>query len=181
MVDSKLANEVPDYTWKVILVGNKKVGKTSITNRFVNNKFNEEYKSSQEIQFQRKNLAIEGSDKWTQLHIWDTLGQEKFKSLAPVFFRKSFGAFLVYDVTNKESFLALESWKAQLSNTAESKIVVMLIGNKVDLPEKEVSSEMGQEFARTNGWGFMEVSAKTDIGIQAAFKSLITNIYAQVN
>ncbi len=102
---------MPDYTWKIILVGNKKVGKTSITNRFVNNKFNEEYKSSQEIQFQRKNLAIEGSDKWTQLHIWDTLGQEKFKALAPVFFRKAVGAFLVYDVTNKDSFLALESWR----------------------------------------------------------------------
>ena len=57
----------------------------------------------------------------------------------------------------------------------------MLIGNKVDLPDKQISSEMGQEFAKQNGWGFLEVSAKTDIGIQAAFKSLITNIYAQFN
>ena len=57
----------------------------------------------------------------------------------------------------------------------------MLIGTKVDLPDKQISSEMGQEFAKQNGWGFLEVSAKTDIGIQAAFKSLITNIYAQVN
>ena len=64
------------------------------------------------------------------------MGQEKFKSLAPVFFRKSVGAFLVYDVTNKESFLGLEGWRSQLANTAESKIVVMLIGNKVDLPDK---------------------------------------------
>jgi len=59
----------------------------------------------------RKDLRIEGTDKWTQLHIWDTLGQEKFKSLAPIFFRKSVGAFLVYDVTNEESFHALEGWR----------------------------------------------------------------------
>lgn len=65
---------MPDYTWKIILVGNKKVGKTSITNRFCNNTFDEEYKSSQEVQFTRKNLTIEDTDKWTQLHIWDTLG-----------------------------------------------------------------------------------------------------------
>ena len=88
-------------------------------------------------------MTIEGTDKWTQLHIWDTLGQEKFKSLAPVFFRKSVGAFLVYDVTNKESFLALESWKEQLNNTNDTKIVVMLVGNKVDLPNKQVTSEDG--------------------------------------
>lgn len=88
-------------------------------------------------------MTIEGTDKWSQLHIWDTLGQEKFKSLAPVFFRKSVGAFLVYDVTNKDSFLALESWKEQLNNTSDTKIVVMLLGNKVDLPNKQVTSEEG--------------------------------------
>ena len=134
----QLSEEVPDYTWKIILVGNKKVGKTSITNRYVKDEFAEEYKSSQELKYLRKNMTIEGTDKWTQLHIWDTLGQEKFKSLAPVFFRKSVGAFLVYDVTNKESFLALESWKEQLNNTNDTKIVVMLVGNKVDLPNKQV-------------------------------------------
>ena len=60
-----------------------------------------------------------------------------------MFFRKSVGAFLVYDVTNRDSFLALESWKEQLNNTSESKIVVMLLGNKMDLPNKEVTSEQG--------------------------------------
>ena len=108
---SQLNNEVPDYTWKIILCGNKKVGKTSITNRYVKNTFAEEYKSSQQCEFMKKNLGIEGTDKWTQLHIWDTLGQEKFKALAPIFFKKSVGAFLVYDVTDKDSFLALEGWK----------------------------------------------------------------------
>ena len=65
---------MPDYTWKIILVGNKKVGKTSITNRYIKDDFQEEYKSSQELKFQRKNMMIEGTEKWAQLHIWDTLG-----------------------------------------------------------------------------------------------------------
>ena len=116
------------------------------------------------------------------MHIWDTLGQEKFKYLAPIFFRKSVGAFLVYDVTNRDSFLALDGWKDQLNNSTESKIVVMLIGNKVDMADQKViTTDMGQDYARQNGWGFAEVSAKTNVGIDAAFKSLITNIYAQVN
>lgn len=80
-----------------------------------------------------------------------------------------------------DSFLALESWKEQLNNTNDTKIVVMLVGNKIDCENKVVSSEMGQEYARSQGWGFIEVSAKTDVGIQAAFNGLITNIYAQVN
>lgn len=172
---------MPDYTWKVILVGNKKVGKTSITTRFVNNQFDEEYKSSQSVQFMRKDLTIDGTDKWTQLHIWDTLGQEKFKSLAPIFFRKSVGAFLVYDVTNAESFHALEGWNQQIKNDAESKIVVMLIANKVDLPDKVITSEMGAEYARQNGMGFLEVSAKTDLNITASFRNLISSIYAASN
>ena len=87
----------------------------------------------------------------------------------------------MYDVTNRDSFLALDGWKEQLNNSGEEKIVVMLVGNKVDLPEKVITTDMGQEYARQNGWGFAEVSAKNNIGIEAAFKSLIANVYASVN
>lgn len=130
------------------------------------------------MELQRKNLTIEGSNgKWAQMHLWDTLGQEKFKFLSPIFFRRSVGALLVYDVTSRESFLALEGWRKQIDNTATGTIVVMLIGNKVDLPGKVITSEMGAEYARSNGMGFMEVSAKSDLNIDAAFRSLIQNIY----
>ena len=114
-------------------------------------------------------MAIGGSDKIAQMHIWDTLGQERFKSLSPIFFRKSIGALLVYDVCDKESFLALKGWKQQIEDNSEESIVVMLVGNKVDKPDKQVTSEVGAEFARENGWGFMEVSAKTDLNIRSAF------------
>ena len=179
MVDTKgkLNDESPDFQWKLILVGNKRVGKTSISNRYCTDTFNEDQQSSQHLQFQKKNLDIAGTNKWAQLHIWDTLGQEKFKSMAPIFFRRSVGAFLVYDVTNMESFLALQSWHEQINNNADGKIVVMLLGNKCDLPNKVVTSQMGQEFAKSHGMGFMEVSAKSDIGVKAAFTSLASAIY----
>ena len=103
-------DDQPDFTWKVILVGNKKVGKTSISNRFVDGTFTEIYTSSQEVKYKRKNMAITGTQNIAQLHIWDTLGQERFKALAPIFFRRSIAALLVYDVCDRDSFLALESW-----------------------------------------------------------------------
>ena len=103
-------DDQPDYTWKVVLVGNKQVGKTSISNRYVEGTFSEDYKTSTEVKYKRKNVAIAGTQNIAQLHIWDTLGQERFKALAPIFFRRSIAALLVYDVTNKESFLALETW-----------------------------------------------------------------------
>ena len=101
--------------------------------------------------------------------------------MAPIFFRRSVGAFLVYDVTNEDSFLALHGWKDQISNNADGKIVTMLLGNKCDLPNKVITYQMGQEFAKENGYGFMEVSAKSNIGINAAFTSLVSNIYQMKN
>ena len=96
--------DCPDFNYKIILVGHERVGKTSVTNRFVNDMFNEKEASSKTVQIQRKIVKIESTTKWAQLHIWDTLGQEKFKALAPLFFRKAVGAFLVYDCSSRKSF-----------------------------------------------------------------------------
>mmetsp|Transcript_5989 Transcript_5989/g.8107 ORF Transcript_5989/g.8107 Transcript_5989/m.8107 type:complete len:206 (+) Transcript_5989:98-715(+) len=153
------------------------VGKTSISNRYVDGTFTEEYKTSLEVKFKRKNIVVPGTQSVGQLHIWDTLGQERFKAIAPIFYRRSIGALLVYDCTDKDSFLACESWYTQIKNNSAEDTIVMLVGNKVDKPDKVISSEMGAEYARQKGWGFMEVSAKEDINIQAAFSNLARAIY----
>ncbi len=75
------------------------------------------------------------------MHIWDTLGQEKFKALAPIFFKKSIGAFVVYDVTNEESFYAMKGWCEQITSHADGKVVVMVLGNKVDKPDTVVTTD----------------------------------------
>lgn len=80
--------------------------------------------------------------------------------MGPIFFRRSIAAFLVYDSTDRESFLAVDSWGKQLKENTEENIVIILIGNKIDLPNKVISYDVGAEFAREKGWGFMEVSAK---------------------
>jgi Ras-related protein Rab-11A len=102
--------ECPDFNWKIIVVGHARVGKTSITNRYVNDNFNDNEKQTRVVQISKKTVKIEDSEKIVQIHIWDTLGQEKFMALAPLFFRKAIGALLVFDVTKKESFDQLDLW-----------------------------------------------------------------------
>ena len=103
--------ECADFNYKLILIGNSQAGKTSITNKFVDDTFNEKEERSRNVQIQRKTIPIENSDnKWAQLHIWDTLGQEKFKSVAPLYYKKSVGAFLVYDITDRKSFEGMDEW-----------------------------------------------------------------------
>lgn len=174
-------DDVPDYTWKVILVGNKKVGKTSISTRYVEDTFDDDYNVTTQVKYKRKNVAIQNAKQVAQLHIWDTLGQEKFKSLAPLFFRRSVAALLVYDVTDRDSFLAIDSWYKQIRDNTQESIVVMLVGNKIDKPDKVITHEMGAEFARANGWGFIEVSAKEDLNVKQAFAQLTQNIYNVVS
>ena len=132
--------EAPDFNWKFILVGNAMVGKTSITTQHVDNTFSGEYVKTKKVEQVKKLHTVDGN-KNAQLHIWDTLGQEKFKSLASFFFRQSAGAFLVYDCTNEESFYALEGWHEQIMKGCEGKVIVMVLGNKVDKEGKKITSE----------------------------------------
>ena len=164
--------DCPDFNYKLILVGHERVGKTSITNRFVNDMFNEKEGISKTVQIQRKIVKIESTNKWAQLHIWDTLGQEKFKALAPLFFRKAVGAFLVYDCTSKVSFDAVEEWFQQMVNNIDSRVIIMLLGNKCDLPNREVPYNVAMEYARSRNFGFLEVSAKTGTNIKNSFYCL---------
>jgi Ras-related protein Rab-21 len=95
-----LQAEQPDFNYKVILVGDMRVGKTSITNRAVFDEFNNEEDVTRVVQISQKTINVDGTDKWAKIHIWDTLGQEQFMALAPLFFRRAVGAFLVFDLTN---------------------------------------------------------------------------------
>lgn len=83
-------------------------------------------------------MQIEGTERWAQLHIWDTLGQEKFMALSPLFFRRAVGAFLVFDISNMESFKALDKWYEQILKNNDTKLIIMLLGNKKDKNTREV-------------------------------------------
>ena len=142
---------------KIIFTGDVAVGKTSIINVLMGQKFASEYEASIGVDFFSKTMKYKG--KIIKLQIWDSAGQEKFRSLIPNYIRGSSLVFIVYDVSNRKSFESLQQWINFVNNIENSNIVI--IGNKNDLKDKrEVTLEEGQKFCETKNFEFFEVSAK---------------------
>ncbi len=142
---------------KIIFTGDINVGKTSIISVLMGQKFNNEYEASIGVDFFSKTIKYKG--KVIKLQIWDSAGQEKFRSLIPNYIRSSSLVFIVYDITNRKSFENLQSWIDFVNNIENSNIVI--IGNKIDLESKrEVKTEEGQKFCEEKNYEFFEVSAK---------------------
>ena len=158
--------EIPKY--KLIFLGDQSVGKSCILNRFMNDTFTEEYQATIGLDFQSKNVQIDGQD--IHLLLYDTAGQEKFRSLIPMYTRDSNIILLVYDIACKESFEHLPDWLNDLSNVKLDEVIFALVGNKNDLQDKrEVSTEEGEKFAKEHDYIFQEVSAKTSDGFSDLF------------
>ena len=147
---------------KIIFAGDVAVGKTSMINTLIGSKFNEEYEPSIGVDFFSKTMKYKG--KQIKLQIWDSAGQEKFRSLIPNYIRGASLVFLVYDITNKESFLHLPDWIKFINNIENTSIII--IGNKIDLESNRVIKlEEGKKFAQENNYEIYEVSAKEGTGL----------------
>ena len=156
---------------KLILIGDVAVGKTSIINSFLGQKFSDEYEPSIGVDFFSK--TIKYKDKLIKLQIWDSAGQEKFKSLIPNYIRGASLVILVYDISNKKSFYNLNSW-IEFINTYENTNII-ICGNKIDLKDKrEVSYEEGKKFSEEKKMDFFEVSAKEETNLLKMFFSSIS-------
>ena len=162
---------------KVVLIGESGVGKTCIINQFMNGKFDANSLSTLSAQFFRKNIVFSG-DKNITLDIWDTAGQEMFRSLNRIFYSNSKVVVLVYDVTNKKSFDELKNyWWGQIKENCNNNIIIALAANKCDLYEqRQVSDEEGEEFAESLGALFASTSAKNDSGITKLFEDIASRI-----
>ena len=162
---------------KVVLIGESGVGKTCIINQFMNGKFNADSLATLSAQFFRKNIVFSG-DKNITLDIWDTAGQEMFRSLNRIFYSNSKVVVLVYDVTNKKSFDELKNyWWGQIKENCNNNIIIALAANKCDLYEqRQVSDEEGEEFAENLGALFASTSAKNDSGITKLFEDIASRI-----
>eukprot|EP01091_Cochliopodium_minus_P011560 TRINITY_DN3310_c0_g2_i2.p1 TRINITY_DN3310_c0_g2~~TRINITY_DN3310_c0_g2_i2.p1 ORF type:complete len:208 (+),score=55.62 TRINITY_DN3310_c0_g2_i2:159-782(+) len=165
-----------DYMLKLLLIGDSDVGKSSILLRFTDDDFSDDISCTIGVDFKTK--LIDFHNKKINLTIWDTAGQEKFRSLTSSYYRGTHGIILVYDVTNKKSFEHIESWLNEINTYATNdNLVKLLVGNKVDKEEdREVTKEEAQEFARSREMVFIEASAKTTIGIQQSFNELVQKI-----
>ena len=166
--------EIPKY--KLIFLGDQGVGKSCILNRFMNGTFTEEYQATIGLDFQSKNVQIDNQD--IHLLLYDTAGQEKFRSLIPMYTRDANIILLVYEVTSKDSFLHLNHWLNDLTTVKKDEVIFVVVGNKTDLEDKrEVSREEGEQFAKDNDYLFAEVSAKTGEGFPDLFyKNLFERI-----
>ena len=166
MKNSKKNPETPKY--KQIFLGDQNVGKSSILNRFLNDTFVEEYQATIGLDFQSKNVQIDNQD--IHLLLYDTAGQEKFRSLIPMYTRDANIILLVYDISCKDSFIDLSLWLKDLTNVNLAEVIVCIVGNKIDLNEKrEVSNEEGIKFAQEHDFIFQEISAKTGEGFSKLF------------
>ena len=174
MTELKPKKEIPKF--KIIFLGDQGTGKSCILNRFVDDKFDENYQATVGLDFQSKNVKIDNQD--IHLLLYDTAGQEKFRSLIPMYTRDANIIMLVYDITRKESFNNIPIWIKDLTNININEVIVCIVGNKIDLIEKrEVTNEEGQKFGEEHDFIFQEVSAKTGDGFSELFyKSLFEKI-----
>ena len=144
---------------KLILLGETAVGKTSIINRYVQDSFSDSLMSSTSMAYVQKKITL--NRQKISLNIWDTVGQEKFRSLSKLFFKDTKIVILVYSIVDKKSFDNLSYWLNSVKETIGSDFILGVVGNKCDLfLEQKVDEELGAEFAKKNGGIFEQISAK---------------------
>ena len=163
-------------TYKVIILGDSKVGKTAFILRFCEDKFLEESLST--VGLDMKTKFVTRQNKKIQLQIWDTAGQERFRSITKNIYKGAHGILLMYDVTNKETFKHIKEWINNIRdniNNQIDKIPLCVLGNKIDQPKemKQVTEEDKQKFKDESNLDIMEVSAKSNININESIIELV--------
>ena len=160
-----------EFIFKVLLLGNSNVGKSSLFLRFVDDIWNDTFVPTIGVDFKIKTFDID--EKKIKMQIWDTAGQERFKNIIASYYRGAHGILLIYDVTDKDSFKNLSNWIIEIEKNANKNVLKLLIGNKTDLEDKRVITyNQGKEFADGYGLKYIETSAKKNLNVNEAFETL---------
>jgi small GTP-binding protein len=169
-----------DMIFKILVIGDTGVGKSNLLLRYVKNEFAGDMRSTVGVEFGTKMMKIDGYEVKAQ--IWDTAGQERYKAITNAFYKGSKGAFVVYDITRKESFINIDKWIGELKTNGSDDILIVLVGNKTDLEDKrEVLTEEVEKKAKQYGIAFCETSALNGQNIEHAFDILIEQILKDVD
>lgn len=169
-------NDVYDYLFKVVLIGDSGVGKSNLLTRFTRNEFNLRTLTTIGVEFATRNLHI--CSKTIKAQIWDTAGQERYRAIVNAYYRGAAGALLVYDITKHITYENVERWLKELREFGDSNMLVMLVGNKSDLRHlRAIPTEEAKSFAEKNNLSFIETSALDSTNVETAFKTILTEIY----
>ena len=169
-----------DYIFKYIIVGDSGCGKSSIANSFVNNSYNIDHDITIGVDFTMKICELD-NDKKCKIQIWDTAGQEMFRSITKSYYKNTCVAIIVYDVTNRESFDNLVKWINDIKNIAPNIPKIIIVGNKIDLKKKrEVSKKEGELFCNLYNFSFFETSVKKENSIENIFLKSSNEIYNKI-
>jgi len=168
------------YLFKYIIIGDTGVGKSCLLLQFTDKRFQPVHDLTIGVEFGARMINIK--DQQIKLQIWDTAGQESFRSITRSYYRGAAGCLLVYDITRRDTFNHLTTWLEDARQHSNSNMTIMLIGNKCDLESKRaVTREEGEQFAQENGLVFVETSAKTAANVESAFIQTAHNIHDKID
>ena len=167
---------------KIITLGNSAVGKSSFILKYTDNVFSLDYLTTLGVDYKHKKIKLKNG-KDVRLRIFDTAGQERFKSVSASFVKKADGVILIYDIGEKDSFEAVDNWIKSIREIGKDKLPIILVGNKCDLSDdkRQVSLKEGQDKANEFNIPFYETSCKEGINIKEVFEKLIDDIIEKGN
>jgi Ras-related protein Rab-1A len=160
-----------DYLFKIIIIGNSGVGKSSLLLRFTDRIFEYSHVSTIGVDFKIQTIQLD--NKIIKMQLWDTAGNERFRTITTSYYRGSHGVCIVFDLTDKQSFENINSWFTEIEKYASNNIKKILVGNKCDISkDREISYKEANEFANKLNIPYIETSAKDSINVQELFINL---------
>ena len=176
MSNNNQTNNSYDMIFKIVLIGDSSVGKTNMLSRYISNEYDPNSQSTIGVELSTKNYKFDKDEVKVQL--WDTAGQEKYRSITSSYYKGAQGCLLVYDITRKATFENIDKWYSELKSGADNDINAILVGNKCDLEnERQVTVEEAQKKAKLFNMAFMETSALNGTNVEKAFNELVNNVY----
>ena len=168
--------EDSDIVFKILMLGDSEVGKSCFLMRYSDNVFVENYITTIGLDYKLKTIKLD-SGKIIKVQLWDTAGQDKYRTIAKNYYKGSHGILLLYDTTKMSSFENIREWIQDIRQEVSPKSIIFLIGNKIDLTEqRKISKEQGEELAEEFKIPFFEASAKSGENVDEVFKALYEKI-----
>ena len=174
-------SENKELLYKILLLGDSSVGKTCFLMRYADNTFQEIHMSTIGLDYKLKNVQLDDG-KIVKIQIWDTAGQDRFRSITKNYYKGAHGIILIYDVTSRKTFENIKNWVSQIKEEVSNKVTIILVGNKIDdEPNRKVTTQEGENMAKECELDFFETSAKSGANIDSTFNELVKKTVEKYN